>query len=113
VSAIGFGAWGLSGDYGSADDAESIATIRRGLDLGITLRDTADEYGQGYNERLVGEAVRGRRDAVVLATKARLAAADLSRLDQAYARGSAPGPRYAGAMTALAAVGGREGGPTR
>jgi aryl-alcohol dehydrogenase-like predicted oxidoreductase len=72
VSAIGFGAWGLSGDYGAADDVESIATIRRALDLGVTLVDTADEYGDGHNERLVGDAIRGRRDDVFLATKAGL-----------------------------------------
>lgn len=72
VSAIGFGAWGLSGDYGPADDTESIATVRRALDLGVSLLDTADEYGDGHNERLLGEAIRGRRDEVVLATKAGL-----------------------------------------
>jgi aryl-alcohol dehydrogenase-like predicted oxidoreductase len=72
VSAIGFGAWGLSGDYGPADDAESVATIRRALELGVTLIDTADEYGQGHNERLIGKAIRGLRTAVVLATKAGL-----------------------------------------
>jgi aryl-alcohol dehydrogenase-like predicted oxidoreductase len=69
VSAIGFGAWGLSGDYGPADDSESIDVIRRALDLGVDLIDTADEYGAGHNERLVGRAIRGRRDQVVLATK--------------------------------------------
>jgi aryl-alcohol dehydrogenase-like predicted oxidoreductase len=72
VSAIGFGAWGLSGDYGPADEAESIATVRHALDLGVTLIDTADEYGDGQNERVVGEAIRGRRGEVVLATKAGL-----------------------------------------
>ena len=70
MSAIGFGAWGLSGDYGAADDAESIAIIRRALDLGVDLVDTADEYGDGHNERLVGDAIGGRRDEAVLATKA-------------------------------------------
>jgi aryl-alcohol dehydrogenase-like predicted oxidoreductase len=69
VSAIGFGAWGLSGDYGPADDAEAIAVVRRALDLGVDLVDTADSYGAGHNERLVGEAIRGRRGDVVLATK--------------------------------------------
>jgi aryl-alcohol dehydrogenase-like predicted oxidoreductase len=72
VSAIGFGAWGLSGDYGAADDAESIATIQRALDLGVELVDTADEYGEGHNERLVGDAIHGRREEVFLATKAGL-----------------------------------------
>jgi aryl-alcohol dehydrogenase-like predicted oxidoreductase len=69
VGAIGFGAWGLSGDYGPADDGESIAVLRRALELGVDLIDTADGYGLGHNERLVGEAIRGRRHQVVLATK--------------------------------------------
>jgi aryl-alcohol dehydrogenase-like predicted oxidoreductase len=69
VGAIGYGAWGLSGDYGPARDEESAATIRRALELGVTLIDTADEYGRGHNERLVGAVVREQRDRVVLATK--------------------------------------------
>ena len=69
VASIGLGAMGFSGGYGAADDAESIRTIRRALDLGVTLLDTADVYGLGHNERLVGRAVAGRRDDVVLATK--------------------------------------------
>src|ERR1700682_3320429 len=69
VGVIGFGAWNLSGDYGPASDTESIRTLRAGLDLGFTLVDTADEYGASHNERLVGKAIRGRRDEVVLATK--------------------------------------------
>ncbi len=59
----------MSGTYGSASDAEGIATIHRALDLGITLLDTADVYGQGHNETLVGRAIHDRRDQVVLATK--------------------------------------------
>jgi aryl-alcohol dehydrogenase-like predicted oxidoreductase len=74
VGAIGFGAWGLSGAYGAADESGSIRTIRRALDLGLTLIDTADEYGDGHNERLVGRALRGRRDEAVLTTKAGLVA---------------------------------------
>lgn len=59
----------MSGTYGSADDADGIATIHRALDLGINLLDTADVYGEGHNEELVGRAIRDRRDEVVLATK--------------------------------------------
>ena len=59
----------MSGTYGSVSDADGIATIHRALDLGITLLDTADVYGDGHNEELVGRAIRGRRDEVVLATK--------------------------------------------
>jgi aryl-alcohol dehydrogenase-like predicted oxidoreductase len=60
---------GMSAFYAGAEEAESIATIQRALDLGVTLLDTADMYGAGANERLVGRAIEGRRDAVVLATK--------------------------------------------
>jgi aryl-alcohol dehydrogenase-like predicted oxidoreductase len=69
VGAIGFGAWGLSGDYGPANDAESVAVVKRALDLGVDFIDTADGYGNGHNERLVGKAIRDRRHEVVLATK--------------------------------------------
>jgi aryl-alcohol dehydrogenase-like predicted oxidoreductase len=69
VSAIGLGCMPMSGVYGNTKDAEGIAAIHRALDLGITLLDTADVYGDGHNEQLVGQAIRGRRDEVVLATK--------------------------------------------
>ena len=69
VSAIGLGCMGMSQSYGAGDDEESVRTLHRALDLGVTYLDTADVYGQGSNETLVGHAIRGRRQAVVLATK--------------------------------------------
>src|ERR1700679_3593495 len=71
VSRIGLGAMGMSSAYTGAgmDDAESIRTIHRALDLGVTLIDTAEIYGPYVNEELVGQAIIGRRDQIVLATK--------------------------------------------
>jgi len=69
VSAIGLGCMVMSQLYGPADEQESVATIHRALDLGVTLLDTADMYGPFTNERLVGRAIAGHRDAVVVATK--------------------------------------------
>ena len=69
VAAEGLGCMGMSEFYGEGDEAESIATIHRALDLGVTLIDTADIYGPFTNEQLVGRAIAERRDDVVLATK--------------------------------------------
>ncbi|MGZ4640129.1 MAG: aldo/keto reductase, partial [Actinomycetes bacterium] len=68
VSALGLGCMGMSEFYGTSDQAEAVATIHRALDLGVTFLDTADPYGPFTNERLVGGAIKGRRDEVVLAT---------------------------------------------
>jgi aryl-alcohol dehydrogenase-like predicted oxidoreductase len=70
VAAIGFGCMGMSEFYGETDDAQSLATLEHAFDAGVTLFDTADIYGFGHNERLVGRFIRGKRDRLVVATKA-------------------------------------------
>jgi aryl-alcohol dehydrogenase-like predicted oxidoreductase len=69
VSAIGLGCMGMSGIYGATDDAESVRTIHAAIDRGIDLLDTGDFYGMGHNEMLIGRAIAGRRDRVVLSVK--------------------------------------------
>jgi aryl-alcohol dehydrogenase-like predicted oxidoreductase len=84
VSAIGLGCMGMvntKGFYGPSDDARSIGVIHRALELGITLLDTADRYGQGANEELVGKALKGKRDQAIIATKFGIRGADGSGYD--------------------------------
>jgi len=69
VSKQGFGCMGLSHSYGQADETSSLETIARAIDLGITFFDTADIYGTGHNEALLGRAIAGKRDRLVIASK--------------------------------------------
>ncbi|MEV6754375.1 aldo/keto reductase [Streptomyces sp. NPDC051214] len=90
VSAQGLGCMGMSHAYGASDDAQSIATLHRALDLGVTLLDTSDFYGEGHNEELIGRALAGRREQAVVATKFgfanRLGEPTRIRGDAAYVR---------------------------
>src|ERR1700749_2951996 len=69
VSTVALGCMGMSGMYGPSDEAESIATIHAAIDAGINLLDTGDFYGMGHNEMLIGRAIEGRRDKVLLSVK--------------------------------------------
>jgi aryl-alcohol dehydrogenase-like predicted oxidoreductase len=89
VSQLGLGCMGMSEFYGATDEAESIATIHRALDLGVTFLDTSDAYGPFTNEELVGRGVRGRRDAIVTSTKF-----GLLRSDDPDYRGVSGKPEY-------------------
>jgi myo-inositol catabolism protein IolS len=85
VSEIGLGTWGMSGAFwGAADDAESIRVIHRALELGITLIDTAEAYGNGHSEEVLGQALVGRRDKAVIATKVAPSHLDPADLLQAF-----------------------------
>jgi aryl-alcohol dehydrogenase-like predicted oxidoreductase len=83
VGALGLGCMGMSAFYGPRDDEESISTIHRALERGVTLLDTSDMYGPHTNERLVGRAIKGKRDQAVLAT-----------IDSIAPPGAAVGARY-------------------
>jgi aryl-alcohol dehydrogenase-like predicted oxidoreductase len=89
VSALGLGCMGMSEFYGARDEAEASATIHQALDLGVTLLDTADMYGRGHNEELIGRAIRDRREQVVLATKF-----GIVRSDDPLERGISGKPGY-------------------
>ncbi|HET8843397.1 MAG TPA: aldo/keto reductase [Ktedonobacteraceae bacterium] len=71
ISAIGFGAWGIGGDaWGKTDDRESLATLHRAIDLGVTFIDTADVYGDGHSEQLIAQVRKARSEELIIATKA-------------------------------------------
>jgi aryl-alcohol dehydrogenase-like predicted oxidoreductase len=82
VSVVGLGTWALGSDfYGTVDDTESIAAIRRGIEAGINLIDTAPAYGGGHSEEVVGQAIKGYRDKVIIATKCVFIATEMNLLE--------------------------------
>lgn len=111
VSAQGLGCMGMSHAYGATDDEQSIATLHHALDLGVTLLDTADFYGAGHNEELIGRAIAGRRDEVVVATKFgfanRLGEPTRVRGDAAYVRQACDASLRRLVSTARRGIGGR------
>jgi aryl-alcohol dehydrogenase-like predicted oxidoreductase len=120
VGAVGLGCAGMSGAYGRSADEQGIATLRNALDAGITFIDTADHYGMGHNETLIGQALRpADRDRAMVsalfgvdgsvrsiteavdAAGLRLTEDDLDAIEQAVPRGAVAGERYAPALLAL------------
>jgi aryl-alcohol dehydrogenase-like predicted oxidoreductase len=79
VSALGLGCWGMSQAYGPSDGAESVATLERALDLGVTLLDTSMSYGRGHNERLLARLLASRQDLCARVTRSRLEGERLDR----------------------------------
>ena len=103
VSAIGFGAMALTPVYGEVDDTESLATLHRCVDLGVTFIDTANVYGGGNNERLIAKLLADRRDEVTLATKFGIAGNPADRA--AGGRASAATPRMCASASTKACPG--------
>ena len=101
VSRIGLGCLSMSGIYGRADQIESTLAIQRAIDLGVNFLDTADVYGNGHNEELVGRAIVGRRDGVVLATKFGHTVGVDGRIDGVDARAELVGPRCEASLRRL------------
>src|SRR6059058_3896898 len=101
VSAMGLGCMGMSESYGAADWDGGLATIDRSLELGVTFLDTADAYGTGHNEVLVGRAVHGRRDQVQLATKFGIDRSAGDRARRIRGQPGTPHPRRPGLRAAL------------